>query len=133
MYIKINEQNRVIMQITDKFAESMAPDNITSFTVKDIPVNIPGTILCFNPALRAFYNEKVEITEEQKEKAKARATAIKEKEAALKWFADNDWKVNKHSLGEWADDDERWIEYLTTRAEKRAQYDEAERILNETK
>ena len=43
----------------------------------------------------------------------------------LQWFADNDWKVNKRALGEWAEDDERWIAYLKERQAHREAYDRA--------
>ena len=54
-----------------------------------------------------------------------------QKETALQWLADNDWKVNKRTVSEWAEDDPRWLEYLTGRAKARAQYDEAVAILNQ--
>lgn len=130
MYFKINEKNRVIFQITGKFAEGLECDNVTSFKVDTIPSVERDELLCYNAETKTFYTEKVEVTEEQKEKAKARATAIKQKEAALKWLADNDWKVNKRMLGEWAEDDERWIAYLADRAKARADIDNADAILN---
>lgn len=40
------------------------------------------------------------------------------------WLAQNDWKVNKVFIGEWADTDPRWIEYKEQRAIKRARLDE---------
>ena len=48
----------------------------------------------------------------------------KELNSILKWFADNDWKINKIVIGEWQQNDQRWQEYLTERAIKRARYDE---------
>mgnify|MGYP007068808791 CR=1 FL=1 len=52
-----------------------------------------------------------------------RAQILKELFEIQQWLKANDWKVNKFVLGEWAEDDPRWIEYLTTRAEKRARQD----------
>lgn len=130
MYIKINEKNRVVMQIVDKFAEGMEVDNKTTFRAETVPSAERGEVLCFNPETKTFYTEKVEVTEEQKAKAKARADARRQKENALKWLADNDWKVNKRTLGEWAEDDERWLAYLADRAKARTAIDEAETILN---
>ena len=47
-----------------------------------------------------------------------------------KWFSDNDWIVNKIVVGEWATDDERWLNYLAERKAKRARQDELLLIIN---
>ena len=47
-----------------------------------------------------------------------------------KWFSDNDWIVNKIVVGEWATNDERWLNYLTERKIKRARQDELLLIIN---
>lgn len=47
-----------------------------------------------------------------------------------KWFSDNDWIVNKIVVGEWATDDERWVNYLAERQVKRARQDELLLIIN---
>lgn len=39
------------------------------------------------------------------------------------WFDDNDWKVNKVVIGEWAETDERWTSYIAERGVKRARQD----------
>ena len=53
--------------------------------------------------------------------------AIKQRIAEIqKWLDDNDWKVNKVFLGEWAEDDARWQEYLKLRKEYRAERDALE-------
>ena len=132
MYIKIDENNRVIMQIVDKFAEGLEADNVTTFKVKGVEVT-PASgdeYLCFDPVMKVFYTEKVEITEEQIAKAKTIAKANEKKAKALAWLAENDWKINKRMLGEWAEDDERWVTYLADRAKARAEIDEAEAVLN---
>lgn len=133
MFIQIDNKNRVVLQIAEKFSVGMYADNVTTFRVHGVEI-LPNVgrdeCLCYDPIMKTFYTEKSEVTEEQKAKAKARATAIKQKETALKWLADNDWKVNKRTLGEWAENDERWIAYLAERAKVRAEYDEAVAILN---
>ena len=48
-----------------------------------------------------------------------------------KWLSDNDWKFNKVFLGEWAEDDTRWLEYLEERRIKRARLDYLELTLKE--
>ena len=46
------------------------------------------------------------------------------------WLNANDYKINKHSLGEYKDTDERWTTYLEERQVKLARYNELEVILN---
>lgn len=46
-----------------------------------------------------------------------------------KWFSDNDWVVNKIVVGEWATNDERWLNYLAERKVKRKRQDELNQIL----
>ena len=53
------------------------------------------------------------------------------KKWALKWFSDNDWKVNKHVLGEWSDTDPRWLDYLAGREKARKVYDDACEVLKQ--
>ena len=45
------------------------------------------------------------------------------------WLSQNDWKVNKVFLGEWADTDPRFIEYKEQRTIKRARLDEIKKII----
>ena len=131
MYIKIDENNRVVMKVTDKFAKDLTVDNATSFLVKTVPAVKSGEVLCFNANIKAFYTESVSVTDEQKEQAKARVTAMRQKENALKWLVDNDWKCNKIIRGEWTTDDPRWIEYLEGATKARQEQDEANAILNQ--
>lgn len=131
MYIKIDDKNKVVLQIVDKFAEGLTADNKTTFKTVCDPLPLEkGEVLYYDPETDIFRVEKVEITEEQKERAKTISEARAKKAKALKWLADNDWKVNKRTLGEWAEDDERWTAYLADRAKARADIDEADAILN---
>lgn len=131
MYFKIDENKRVVMTVHGKAAESLEADNVTSFKVENEPIVETNEILFYDSKIGAFFTEKMsEPTEEMKAKAQARAEAVKQRANALKWLADNDWKVNKHLLGEWADDDDRWLAYLDGRAKARSDYDAAEAVLN---
>ena len=132
MFIQIDSENRVIMQVKDPFAERLLADDVTSFKVDSIPEVNGNERLCFDAKTRAFYAVPVTITEEQRKKSEAMANARKQKAAALQWLTDNDWKVNKHTLGEWADDDPRWLAYLSERTTQRVEYEKAEQILRET-
>ena len=40
-----------------------------------------------------------------------------------KWLADHDYIINKVFLGEWQEDDERYLAYKAKRAEVRAELD----------
>ena len=125
MYIKINDKNKVVLQLNDKFAGNQTPDNVTTFRTSQPPVLNMGEVLYFNPTTFSFYTEKVVITEEQKARMEERRAKNAKKQEALKWLNDNDWKVNKRILGEWSETDDRWLQYLAERAKMRAQYDEA--------
>ena len=52
-----------------------------------------------------------------------------EMEEIKKWLVENDYKVNKHSLGEYSDTDKRWTSYLKERKEKLLKYNELELLL----
>jgi hypothetical protein len=46
------------------------------------------------------------------------------------WLGANDYKINKHTLGEYTDTDTRWTTYLEERKTKLARYNELEVIVN---
>jgi len=46
------------------------------------------------------------------------------------WLEGNDYKINKHTLGEYTDTDTRWTTYLEERKTKLARYNELEVIVN---
>lgn len=54
-----------------------------------------------------------------------------EMEKIKEWLVENDYKVNKHSLGEYSDTDKRWTSYLKERQEKLLIYNELELLINE--
>ena len=131
MYFRIDENKRVVVKVFGKAAEALKPDNVTTFKTDTEPEIGAGDVLHYNPETAEFYTEKIaEPTEEAKERAKARAAAQKQRADALQWLADNDWKINKRTLGEWEETDERWLAYLADRAAARAKIDEAEAVLN---
>jgi hypothetical protein len=134
MYIKIDENKRVIMRIADKFAEGMECDNVTTFRVAHNLISVNNDeVLYYNPDTDIFRIEKIEYTEEQIAKTKAMNEAGAKKAKALKWLADNDWKVNKRVLGEWEEEDPRWQEYVEGRIKARADIDEADAVLSTLK
>lgn len=128
MIIRINENKKVIACIY-KPTENFVVDGVTSFVVPSIPEHERNTTLYFNPETAEFYTKAVDSAVIEERKAKAEAQ--QKKTNAMKWLSDNDWKVNKRTLGEWAEDDERWLAYLADRAKARADIDAAEAILNQ--
>jgi hypothetical protein len=97
------------------------------FEIKESPVIADNEVLYFNPKKQTFYTKDKEasLKEEKLYYAKLR------KKNALAWLVDNDWKVNKHSLGEWTDEDPRWRSYLKIRKIMRNQIDEANMVIQE--
>lgn len=53
-----------------------------------------------------------------------------ELENIRQWLLDNDYKINKHTLGEYSDNDERWTSYLAERQLKLSRYNELENLIN---
>lgn len=51
----------------------------------------------------------------------------------INWFIENDWKVNKTFIGEWALDDQRWLDYLSERNLKRKRLDEINILIKKEK
>ena len=52
-----------------------------------------------------------------------------EMEEIKEWLSDNDYKINKHTLGELKDNDPEWTDYLVQRKVKIARYSELEESL----
>lgn len=53
-----------------------------------------------------------------------------EMDSIQEWLAANDYRVNKFLLGEYTENDERWISYKSERAVKLARYNELETLIN---
>ena len=137
MIIWIDENCEVVSVAQGALAEMAEVDNVTSFRVDSLEVHGTNETLHFNPETRSFYTKErklpdLEASQIASRRAALRRTAKRKKEAVLKWLSENDWKVNKHLLGEWSDEDPRWLAYLETRKVKRAEYDEAEALLLST-
>ena len=96
------------------------------FIVDQLPLVKENETLYFNPKTQAFYTKDKELS--NVEEALFYAKQIKK--GCLDWFSNNDWKVNKHHLGEWADEDPRWQKYLAQREETRKQYDQSVADIN---
>lgn len=136
MIIGINEKQEIIFTATGLVAKETAVDNATTFEVAEMPVREKGKITCFNPETQEFYYKDrppidLEAIKARQAKLAERREAETQKAHCLKWLAANDWKVNKRMLGEWAEDDERWSQYLAERKTVREQYDAAIAVLNQ--
>ena len=135
MIIGINEKQEVVFSFDGIAENAVEANDKTTFKVESIPKTEAGKILCFHPETETFYQKDRAPVDEEAVKARRarraeRRAAEHKKAAALKWLTDNDWKVNKHTLGEWSDTDERWLAYLAGRERARKDYDEAEAVLN---
>lgn len=130
MIVEIGYNNRVRCIYVPEDKEKVRVDNVKTFEVDSKPNIEKNTILYFNPQTREFYTEEKPKMPEIPESVKARMEAQQKKAAALKWLADNDWKINKRVLGEWTEDDPRWLLYLSGREAARADIDAADVILN---
>ena len=53
-----------------------------------------------------------------------------ERHTILVWLKNNDYIINKVFLGEWQEDDERFIEYKKERALKRNRLDELNALIS---
>ena len=130
MIIKINEQNKVVMAFGEKVKHNLVADGKSVFEVESVPSREADENLFFNPDTQEFHTEKKPESVTIPESVKVRMEAQAKKANAMKWLTDNDWKVNKRTLGEWAEDDERWTAYLESRAKARAAIDAADAVLN---
>lgn len=129
MIILVNKRNEAYA-IGKDYEQFVTVDNERYFVVDNIPEVEGNKVLCFNPETKEFSTKERVIDKAKVEEYRKRTEAEKRKANALKWLADNDWKVNKRTLGEWAEDDERWLAYLEGRAKARAAIDSADAILN---
>jgi hypothetical protein len=77
----------------------------------------------------AAHFENGKIVYKNLESIKQKQALEKEQADILQWLADNDWKVNKIVVGEWAKEDPRWIEYLNQRQIKRSRLEQIESML----
>ncbi len=135
MIIWIDQNCEVVSVAQGALAEIAEVDNVTSFRVDALEMHGKNKTLHFDPETRSFYTKErvtpdAEAVQAIAKRAELRRNADRTKEAVLKWLSENDWKVNKHTLGEWSDDDPRWLSYLEMRKSKRAEYDEAEALLH---
>lgn len=55
---------------------------------------------------------------------------INERQQILNWFSEHDYYINKIVLGEWTNEDSRYISYIEQRALKRNRLDEIEIEIN---
>lgn len=129
MIIKITENNRVCMTTKNTTGRYKA-DGKTFFEVESVPERDKNTFLFYNPETKEFRVEPRPPISEAALRRQELQKARQKRDAATRWLTDNDWKVNKRMLGEWEETDERWLAYLEGRKKARAQYDEADAILN---
>ena len=137
MIIRINEQKEVMMVAQGSFCDAIEVDGQTSFRVEAVPQAGAGERLCFDPVERCFFTKSCEqvdakVVQARVEKRRAAMEACRRQEEIREWLRAHDWMVNKRLLGEWAEDDARWLSYLEERRIKRAEYDQALAVIANT-
>lgn len=76
------------------------------------------------------YNKHLEEVK-QAEQKQEQVNAIKQEMASIiSWLNANDYIINKHTLGEYTDTSEKWVNYLSERKLKLARYNELEKALD---
>lgn len=115
-FIKLNKNNIIIDYVKGNIPNSAKP-YFTEIDLDNSYTIYPGHSTYIN---NTFTENKPTNTQYNKEKL----TYKQEINSILKWFANNDWKINKIVIGEWSQEDERWVNYLKERAIKRKRYDE---------
>lgn len=105
--IAFNKDLAPYIEITEEERKQPLPDKYSYYAV----INEKFTIVTREP------------TEAEQKQNEAAAKAKRLQEIAA-WLKANDWKVNKVFLGEWPEDDPRWLEYLELRAAIRKEHDE---------
>lgn len=135
MIIWIDKNNEVVSVAQGVLEELAQADNVTSFCVEALAVHGKNETLHFDPETRTFYTQQRKVPDRESKqelvnRLALRRSAERKRETVLKWFSENDWKVNKHILGEWSSEDPRWLAYLTERTNKRAEYDAAVAVLS---
>lgn len=52
-----------------------------------------------------------------------------EMQSIKRWLSEHDYIINKHTLGEYTDNDIKWLKYLEERKLKLARYNELEKVI----
>ena len=105
------------------------PENVIELTLGEIQeVKEHKKEWCYGALVKnehyGDYLKQKELAKQEKIKALHIKALRKELKQIQDWFTENDWKINKVVIGEWAKDDYRWLDYLQERKEKRARQDE---------
>ncbi|MBE6601984.1 MAG: hypothetical protein E7637_05720 [Ruminococcaceae bacterium] len=134
MIIVIDENKRIVSSLSGALSEKIVPNEKNVFRVESLPTLGAREELLFDPQTKSFEIREravqdLQTLENWRVSKLRRRKAEQTVREVLAWFDENDWKVNKRALGEWSEDDPRWIAYLSERLEKRAAYDEANEVL----
>lgn len=134
MIIWIDKNNEVVSVAQGVLEELAEADNVTSFCVESLAIHGKNETLHFDPETRSFYTQERKAPDEKArgeavKRLALRKSAERRRQTVLQWFLDNDWKVNKHILGEWSNEDPRWLSYLSERKTKREEYDAVSALL----
>lgn len=76
------------------------------------------------------YNKHLEEVKQAEQKQEQVNTIKQEMASIISWLNANDYIINKHTLGEYTDTSEKWVNYLSERKTKLARYNELEKVVN---
>jgi hypothetical protein len=117
-YYELNSENRILWIDQKELREN-------SFYIE--LESLDGIEVWYN----GIVDSKIVVIEELKYDSIITETYAEEIKSILKWLSDNDYKINKHILGEYSDNDERWVNYLTERQVKLSRYNQLEVLMNQ--
>ena len=77
----------------------------------------------------AAYNQHLEQVKQAETREQVINSYKQEMGNIKSWLNSTDYIINKHTLGEYTDNDQKWINYLAERKLKLARYNELEKLL----
>lgn len=75
------------------------------------------------------YNKHLQEVKQAEQKQEQVNSIKQEMSSIISWLNANDYIINKHTLGEYTDTSEKWVNYLSSRKTKLARYNELEALL----
>lgn len=117
--------NKRVMS-TDNWSERMGDITIEQFCEENgyVKFTAPDNIV-----MRMEYITNNKFDQSKYNARTALIDVLEELNDIIKWFEQNDWKVNKILLNEWPEGDVRRTEYLKEREQKRLRRDELNKLL----
>ena len=131
----------VIHNEKSKTGYDLVADNVelpTNPTYKEIEIdNVEKVHLGYSQIINGIFYENLDKYNAYLKEIKAKEeqeeviNSYKQEMASIRsWLNDNDYIINKHTLGEYTDNDTKWLNYLKERKVKLQRYNELELLVN---